>query len=43
MANLVTPAVRQTPVGPMLKLENHNNRRNRLKNGQIAVSGHKSN
>jgi DNA-binding response OmpR family regulator len=43
MANLVTPTVRQTPAGPMLKLESPNSGRNRLKNGQIAVSGHKSN
>jgi DNA-binding NtrC family response regulator len=43
MANLITPSVRQTPVGPMLRLKRGGESHNRLKTSPESVSVDKSN
>lgn len=43
MAHLITPSVRHTPVGPMLKVRLWSNDRNRLKNSPVAAQADKSN
>jgi len=43
MANLITPTVRQTAVGPMLKLKGRKRRRSRMKIAPESVSAEKSN
>lgn len=43
MASLIKPSVRQTPVGPMLKLKGRRRRRYRMKISDKSISAEKSN